>query len=264
LLLDAEVERILSKNSPRAARIVVGTQTLEASLDLDADLLITDLCPMDVLLQRIGRLHRHAGPKRPAGFASARVTVLTPTRRDLLGLLRGKAGRHGFGKVYPDARIIEATWRLIETHPIWEIPAMNRLLVERATHPQVLAEIESELRARDPAWTAALNNAYGAELGQRQTAQMALLDRAAPFSQFSLDDRWATRLGAKDRRVQFDNVIGPFGPPIGELRVQHYLIAGVGPDEVPVLVESSAARVVFAFGSQSLIYDRLGLRRFAG
>ncbi|MDZ7854511.1 MAG: CRISPR-associated helicase Cas3' [Halomonas sp.] len=51
----------------RTGRLLVGTQVLEQSLDIDADFLISRFCPTDMLLQRLGRLWRHEDTPRPAG-----------------------------------------------------------------------------------------------------------------------------------------------------------------------------------------------------
>lgn len=60
-----EVER------PDGPFVVVATQVVEQSLDIDFDLLVTDIAPVDSLLQRIGRLHRHRR-ERPAGLSEPR------------------------------------------------------------------------------------------------------------------------------------------------------------------------------------------------
>lgn len=61
----------------RQGRILIGTQVLEQSLDIDADFLVSRFCPTDMLLQRMGRLWRHADTPRVAG-ACCEVWLLAP------------------------------------------------------------------------------------------------------------------------------------------------------------------------------------------
>jgi CRISPR-associated endonuclease/helicase Cas3 len=100
----------------------VSTQIIEQSLDIDFDLLISEICPIDLLLQRMGRLHRHERAL-PSEFRSPRLWVLQPEQR---------SGRPDFAAsawVY-DEHLLLRTWLLLRTRERIELPGDIDSLVE--------------------------------------------------------------------------------------------------------------------------------------
>jgi CRISPR-associated endonuclease/helicase Cas3 len=66
LRIQHRVISAFDKNSgyeQRKGKVVIATQVVEQSLDLDFDVMITDLAPIDLMLQRAGRMHRHIRDK---------------------------------------------------------------------------------------------------------------------------------------------------------------------------------------------------------
>jgi CRISPR-associated endonuclease/helicase Cas3 len=68
-------------NRPEKA-VVVATQVVEQSLDLDFDVMLSDLAPVDLLLQRAGRMHRHVRERRPEPLVSPRLLIARPGVED--------------------------------------------------------------------------------------------------------------------------------------------------------------------------------------
>ena len=250
--------------------VVVGTQTLEQSLDIDADLLITDLCPVDVLLQRIGRLHRHRRSGRPDGYAAPACVVLTPEGGDLAPLLKSGTDANGLGPhgyVYEDLRILEATHGLIAEYGEWRIPEMNRELVERATHPEALEAIVEEL---GDDWRIHANSVTGGRLAEGLTADNAIIKRDKSFFTDNHDvlfgtaeEKIRTRLGDEGIDVGFDpQPTSPLdaGRRIDKIAVPARWLAGATV-EGPVAPTPDANGFTFAIGDRVFRYDRRGLRR---
>ena len=259
--LDAAVEAALSPIGPSRGVIVIGTQTLEQSLDIDADLLLTDLCPVDVLLQRLGRLFRHARP-RPDGFPEPRCVVLTPDQihpaAPLPAYGLGPAARDGSG-VYPNLLTLEATLRLIREEAVWEIPVMNRRLVEAGVDPDRLAALAEAL---GPEWSAHLDRAQGRDGAMRQRAGLVRLDRTRPFTfQEGLfpPEGARTRLGSESLELTLAApVTGAFGEPVRHFAIPHHMLKGADPEAVTAVetqdgVEIRCGRATYLYGPGGLL-----------
>lgn len=263
--LDAAIENSFGPKANGRGVVAVTTQTVEQSLDIDADILITDLCPIDVLLQRIGRLHRH-DRQRPAGFEAAECVVIVSKNRDLgSGIIndgRALRGQHGLGTVYQDLRALEAAWRLLEQNvgQSWLIPDDNRKLVERGTHPDVLASIADEC---GPKWKKHQEYLIGRDIADRQLPGLVGIDRNQPFGVEGFADdlgQIKTRLGRDDYQVVLpQGEKGPFGSIVTELTLTQWQVGESINGVEASSVEQFEGGFEFSLCKSRFRYDRFGV-----
>lgn len=139
------------KGGDRSGRtVIISTQVLEQSVDIDMDLVISDLAPLELLLQRAGRGHRHPQnkPARPAWAKQPRLVVLVPEGG------ADPAVPKRWEYVYPPASLIR-TQRLLlrkEGEALTIPREVQRLLDELYTDETLIAgreDAERESRARE-------------------------------------------------------------------------------------------------------------------
>ncbi|MFD9534687.1 CRISPR-associated helicase Cas3' [Streptomyces sp. NPDC060010] len=202
----------MGRRGPRPRRrVIVATQVVEQSLDLDADVVISDLAPMALLLQRSGRCWRHEtwwaergrpdGGGRPvwASLSGPRLVVLDP-------VIGGGGVPRQWGEIYHEAVLRETSQALVGLGAkSVSVPDDVQELVERV-HGTGSGRYDFDDPQASAAWTAYA----GKEAAQRGAGDMVVIPRAR--SVVGLDelhrtpgteDEWqtATRLGADSVRL---------------------------------------------------------------
>lgn len=144
---ERQVLKNFGKKGKRPQRaIVVATQVIEQSLDLDFDLMISDLAPVDLLIQRVGRLHRHPHHRRPAGLKSPVVFIVRPEGT----LISPNFGASRF--VY-EPYILWQTWRALEGRHHLRLPADTDGLIQAVYRPFAEQEVPAEMQdGLEAAW----------------------------------------------------------------------------------------------------------------
>ncbi len=116
------------EGSKSMGRILVGTQVIEQSLDIDFDWVITFICPIDLLFQRIGRLYRHE--KEVRSLTEAVCTIVVP---DSIDESNKKTVTNSFGKhqyIYQSIRTLYRTLLWLEREESISFPSAYREWIE--------------------------------------------------------------------------------------------------------------------------------------
>lgn len=116
VMLERRVLEFFGPNGQRPWQaLLIATQVVEQSLDLDFDFMFSDLAPIDLLLQRAGRLHRH-DLARPTQHSVARLWIAGLTRDRLPEIEETK-----WAYVY-DPLILLRTWGYLKEQSVLRLP----------------------------------------------------------------------------------------------------------------------------------------------
>ncbi|MBN1877693.1 MAG: CRISPR-associated helicase Cas3' [Anaerolineae bacterium] len=143
----AQIENLVLRNlgpnvEQRPSAIIVATQVIEQSLDLDFDVMISDLAPIDLLLQRAGRLHRHRRASRPTRLSNPRFFITIPDMQNNLPVWGND------GKIY-EPYILLRTYLTLEGREGITVPHDTQVLIANVYNsPECLVPVTDTVLAQ--------------------------------------------------------------------------------------------------------------------
>ena len=132
----------------KKGKVLIGTQVLEQSLDIDADFLVTHIAPIDMILQRIGRSWRHKliDDLRPTS-AKRQVVIISPTMDEII---RNPAYIFGASGYVYAPYILAKTARLFTSINQITLPSDIRTIINKVYNenndPDYLITVKTNLR----------------------------------------------------------------------------------------------------------------------
>ena len=222
LAIEDRVRATLGRRDTTGKRrgfVLVGTQILEQSLDYDVDAMVIDLAPIDLMIQRAGRLWRHA-ERTGRPVEAPELLVLSPnpesvTDKDWYRSISSRAAavyaHHGL--VWRSARELFAAGAI-------DTPGGVRGLVERVYSADCLDDIPEPLQR-------ASKEAEGKRTAERSIATSNLLDLRKGYggnvAHWTSDTITPTRLGDpvtvfRLGRIEGDRIVPLCAADDGDLR----------------------------------------------
>lgn len=194
----------------REGQVVIATQVVEQSLDLDFDWMITDIAPIDLIIQRAGRLHRHIRDRngnliKKEGSMDERpdpiVQIFAPHFDNKAGSTWLSEDFKGSAAVYRNHGILWLTQKVLREKGGWAMPEDSRELIEAVYAEGVVYEVPDGLLQN-------VIDAEGKEHSKKDMGRLYALDfgkgycrNAVGIEEWDEDENIRTRLTEESKEI---------------------------------------------------------------